>query len=726
MLRGRPAGERAMAWWPGATGGLDPPPGGGRCHRRTSRLRRRPPRRRARPPRGGRQGRRRPGRDALRASSPPCSCAATCCSRACPAWPRRCWSRRWPPPSTSSSSACSSRPTSCRPTSSASSIFDADRRRVPLPRGPGVHQPAAGRRDQPHAAQDPGRAARGDGGAPGVVEGDGPPAARARSSSSPPRTRSSTRAPTRCPRPSSTGSCSSSRSATRRAEQEQEVLARHDRGLDPHDLAGAGVRPVASAADLAAARRRGRRRPGRGPGARLHRGPRAGPPASRRRSPSASRPAARPALLHAAKAWAWLAGRDFVTPDEVKAVAKPALRHRLLAPPRARARGRHRRRRARRHPRHRARRPAEARRPDARPHPPPRRRRSPWRRWSSLVAARRGLAGVLCWSSNGVLLVLVAVVDLVAGAAPGDGRRRAATCPAVVALGRRGRRSRWRVAQPGRAGGCACRWPTSWPRRCGAGARRVRGRRAAPGATVGASHHDPARPAGAGSTLDRGRRCASTGPLGPGRPPGAGAVPGAAAGLPAVPRRGTRPSCASTGPGILEVGLRSAPGPGRRHRVRPAARLQRRRRVPPHRLGGHARTGRPIVRTYRAERNQTVIVLLDNGRVMAGRVGDVPRVEHAMDAVMCSPRSPPASATGPGWSPSTARCGPSCRPAHGRDQLGRVTEAMYDLEPELVESDYRGRLHRRPWPASGAGRCSSCSPTWSSRRWARRCCRPCR
>ena len=38
-------------------------------------------------------------------------------------------------------------------------------------------------------------------------------------------------------------------------------------------------------------------------------------------------------LLHASKAWAWLAGRDFVTPDEVKAVAKPALRHRIMLRP---------------------------------------------------------------------------------------------------------------------------------------------------------------------------------------------------------------------------------------------------------------------------------------------------------------------------------------------------------------------------------------------------------
>jgi MoxR-like ATPase len=38
-------------------------------------------------------------------------------------------------------------------------------------------------------------------------------------------------------------------------------------------------------------------------------------------------------VLHAAKAWAWLVGRPFVTPDEVKAVVKPCLRHRVLVRP---------------------------------------------------------------------------------------------------------------------------------------------------------------------------------------------------------------------------------------------------------------------------------------------------------------------------------------------------------------------------------------------------------
>jgi uncharacterized protein (DUF58 family) len=90
-----------------------------------------------------------------------------------------------------------------------------------------------------------------------------------------------------------------------------------------------------------------------------------------------------------------------------------------------------------------------------------------------------------------------------------------------------------------------------------------------------------------------------------------------------------------------------------------------------------ARMGKPIVRTYRIERNQNVVVLLDNGRVMAGKVAGVPRVEHAMDAAMMLA----AVSTGVG-----DRCGlvtfdtevRSVVAASGRtDQAMRMTEAMY-------------------------------------------------
>jgi MoxR-like ATPase len=116
------------------------------------------------------------------------------------------------------------------------------------------------------------------------------------------------------------------------ADQEAEVLLRHHRGLDPHDVVGAGVRAVASVADLDAARAEVDA---------VHVEPivlqyvvalcRA-----TRESPSVElgvSPRGAAALLHASKAWAWLSGRTFLTADEVKAVAKPVLRHRLLLRP---------------------------------------------------------------------------------------------------------------------------------------------------------------------------------------------------------------------------------------------------------------------------------------------------------------------------------------------------------------------------------------------------------
>ena len=47
-------------------------------------------------------------------------------------------------------------------------------------------------------------------------------------------------------------------------------------------------------------------------------------------------------------------------------------------------------------------------------------------------------------------------------------------------------------------------------------------------------------------------------------------------------------------------------------------------------------------------------------------------------------------------------------PGSGRAQLGRVVEALYDLEPVLAESDYAGRLQPRRWPGSAGGRCWWC------------------
>ncbi|MDQ6839308.1 MAG: DUF58 domain-containing protein [Actinomycetota bacterium] len=102
-----------------------------------------------------------------------------------------------------------------------------------------------------------------------------------------------------------------------------------------------------------------------------------------------------------------------------------------------------------------------------------------------------------------------------------------------------------------------------------------------------------------------------------------------------------------------------------------------------------ARVARPIVRTYRVERNQTLIVLFDNGRTMAGRVADVPRTEHAMDAVLMLTAAAARLGDRLGMTTFDRRIRSTVAPGTGVGQLGRVSEALYLLEPELVESDYR-------------------------------------
>ena len=141
---------------------------------------------------------------------------------------------------------------------------------------------------------------------------------------------------------------------------------------------------------------------------------------------------------------------------------------------------------------------------------------------------------------------------------------------------------------------------------------------------------------------------------------------------------------------ILEVGLRSARGQGGGtdfDALREYAVDDETRRID---WAATARTTKVIVRTYRAERNQTMLLLLDTGRTMAGQVDGVPRLDHALDAVMMLT----AVATRLGDSAGLVAFDESVRaivgPGHARGQLGRVTEAMYTLEPRLVESNYRG------------------------------------
>ncbi|GMA25160.1 hypothetical protein GCM10025864_29190 [Luteimicrobium album] len=119
---------------------------------------------------------------------------------------------------------------------------------------------------------------------------------------------------------------------------EVEVLARHAAGFDPRDLAAAGVRPVAGATELARARA-GVRTVQVAPEVLGYvvdvcRATRSSPSLSLGVSPRGAT-----ALLATARAWAWLSGRGYVTPDDVKVLAHPTLRHRVRLRPEAELEG---------------------------------------------------------------------------------------------------------------------------------------------------------------------------------------------------------------------------------------------------------------------------------------------------------------------------------------------------------------------------------------------------
>jgi MoxR-like ATPase len=111
-------------------------------------------------------------------------------------------------------------------------------------------------------------------------------------------------------------------------DEEYGVLRAHHGGFDPRDLAAAGVTAIAGAEDLDAARTAAHQTAVADVVLSymvdLCRATRAAPSIELGASPRGAT-----ALLAASKARAWLAGRGYVTPDDVKSVARPALRHRI-------------------------------------------------------------------------------------------------------------------------------------------------------------------------------------------------------------------------------------------------------------------------------------------------------------------------------------------------------------------------------------------------------------
>lgn len=104
-----------------------------------------------------------------------------------------------------------------------------------------------------------------------------------------------------------------------------------------------------------------------------------------------------------------------------------------------------------------------------------------------------------------------------------------------------------------------------------------------------------------------------------------------------------------------------------------------------------ARRQHPVVRTWRPEEHRRVVLVVDTSRTSAGRIGDVPRLDAAMDAALLL-----AALAGHARDRVQVIAGDQRVRArasgHDRSTLLTATvEALSDVEPALVEADW-GRL----------------------------------
>ena len=101
-----------------------------------------------------------------------------------------------------------------------------------------------------------------------------------------------------------------------------------------------------------------------------------------------------------------------------------------------------------------------------------------------------------------------------------------------------------------------------------------------------------------------------------------------------------------------------------------------------------ARRSKLTTRQYQIERDQTIVIALDAGRLMTGRIGDETKFDTAIHASLA-------------LMSASARAGDNCGllvfgrkvrrylpPKRGPEHIDAVLETLYDVEPELIEPSY--------------------------------------
>lgn len=101
-----------------------------------------------------------------------------------------------------------------------------------------------------------------------------------------------------------------------------------------------------------------------------------------------------------------------------------------------------------------------------------------------------------------------------------------------------------------------------------------------------------------------------------------------------------------------------------------------------------ARRSKLTTRQYQIERDQTVMIALDAGRLMTGRIGDETKFETAIHASLALMSACSRAGDSCGIAVFGRRIRKYIPPKRGVEHIDAVLESLHDLEPELIEPSY--------------------------------------
>ncbi len=101
-----------------------------------------------------------------------------------------------------------------------------------------------------------------------------------------------------------------------------------------------------------------------------------------------------------------------------------------------------------------------------------------------------------------------------------------------------------------------------------------------------------------------------------------------------------------------------------------------------------ARRGRLITKQYQIERNQSIVVMLDAGRLMTSRIEHLSKLDHAINAALAIGYVASHGGDNIGLLVFNRQVRTYLPPQRGHAQLSSMIEALYNIRAEMIEPSY--------------------------------------